>query len=423
MNRAAIATAAAVTMLGTTRPAQAQQVPAPAVAAASVRVAAAPADPVGTTERIAIIDLGPAEDGVARTLLAQAAVAQGLEPLSGEPGTLDLDAAALARAVATAQTAYGALDCAAAVAASRTAMGLGAARQAAGLVDPQLPRALVYMMLCADRAGDRDAAQLAASRLRALGASPTEIPATVWAKYPDVDAVIDRELVPVTIDADVPGAIVWVDLRRVGAAPAHVSLTTTEHVIAVAAGVRRGWALGTAVRAQPAVTIPTTVAAGAWTEVATRVAAWRDHSPAGATTGPTAADLGLVMTAVRAHLVVVRTGDTIVVWGRPGLAGPARILVGRDGAEAGRGTLADASRLIGAAAVRATAWREHAPDPDAPLLTEQPGSGLLLREHDRDAPARWWVYAAVLGAVVAGGIFLYVENAGSDRQRVEVHVP
>jgi hypothetical protein len=67
----------------------------------------------------------------------------------------------------------------------------------------------------------------------------------VWRKYPAVDTIIDRELVTLEIGADVPGAVVFVDLVAAGKAPLTIQLPAGDHLIAVAAGTKRGWAAGT----------------------------------------------------------------------------------------------------------------------------------------------------------------------------------
>ena len=41
----------------------------------------------------------------------------------------------------------------------------------------------------------------------------------------------------------------------------------------------------------------------------------------------------------------------------------------------------------------------------------------------KDPPTKWWVYASVIGAVAAGVAIIYATDTGSDRQRVELHVP
>src|SRR5262245_4648309 len=160
------------------------------------------------SERVAIIDLGPSDPTVRRNI-ATKLVAAGFEvvigggvedALAGEYA--DTDGVLLAAAMAEAQRAFGALDCKAATVAAQQAVGLAAARQAAGLAVPELSRAAAYILLCADRAGDVDAANAAAARVRAAGGSK-DVPADVWKKYPEVDTVIDRDVVALEITADV----------------------------------------------------------------------------------------------------------------------------------------------------------------------------------------------------------------------------
>ena len=82
-------------------------------------------------------------------------------------------ACALAAAMADAQRKFGALACKDAIAAAQTAIAIAAARQAAGLAVPELPRAWTYVLLCADRTRRCDAPRWSRRRsLRALGGSP-----------------------------------------------------------------------------------------------------------------------------------------------------------------------------------------------------------------------------------------------------------
>ncbi|MEO7729713.1 MAG: hypothetical protein ABIY55_01985, partial [Kofleriaceae bacterium] len=160
-------------------------------------------------ERVAIIDLGPAD--AARAQLEAAVSVAGLEPVSGDGveealagHAVDRDASELAAAMASAQRAFGALACGDVTPAAQQAIGIAAARQAAGQPVPELARAWTYVLLCADRDGRLDTAHAAADQLRALGEARTsQVPAAVWAKYPEIDAVANRELVELDIDADV----------------------------------------------------------------------------------------------------------------------------------------------------------------------------------------------------------------------------
>lgn len=388
------------------------------------RSAGSPAPSTGSgREPIAVIDLGPAAASggqgaadIARQLQAAIAAA-GFSPVLGDGvedalagRDVDRDAVVLAAALATAERAFGALACSDAIAAARQAVGIAAARQAAGLPAPELPRAWAYVLLCADRDGQRDLAQSAAGELRALGGS-RDVPDAVWARYPDIDAIAGRELVALDIDADAPGAAIWIDFHPVGASPVHVEIAAGEHVIAAALGSRRGWAAGTAVRSQKALHVPLTDAAGPWAEVARRVAGWRGAMPP-------PAELSWVLARVHARVALIRRGPTVEAWGRVGLSEAPHLLGGDDGTA----PVAEAPRLLGVVADRIAAWSSHAPDPDRPLLTEgSPGRG--GRGDEPEAPTKWWVYAAIGGALAVGATIIIAHEIGSDRQRVELTVP
>ena len=374
-------------------------------------VAAAPA----THERVAIIDLGPRDPALHHQLAATLAAA-GLDVVTGDRldealagESIDSDAIDLAAAMADAQREFGALDCKRASAASEIAISLAAQRQAADLPVPELPRALAYVLLCADRAADVDTAMTTAARLRAIGGSP-DVPAEIWNKYPDIDAVADRELVALEITADTRGAVIWVDFQRIGTAPARVELAAGHHVIAAANGPQRGWAAGRAVASQKQLMVPTRDQRGEWLFVAQRVASWRGARPS-----PT--QLGWVMANVRARVALVRSGDTIEAFGRIGVAEPPR----RIGGDQGIARVVEAERLAALIVERTHAWNDRAPDPDRPLLLDDAPRGADGRK--RDAPTRWWVYASIVGAIAAGAVVLYANDAGGDRQRVELHQP
>jgi len=312
--------------------------------------------------------------------------------------------------MATAQRAFGELACGEVAPAARQAIGLAAARQAAGLPVPELARSWTYLLLCADRENQIDAALTAAGQLRAVGGSP-DVPASVWARYPAVDAVANRELIELELDADQPGAVIWVDFQRVGTAPVHVTVAAGEHVIAAAAGGKRGWASGTAVRTQPSVRVALRDPTGPWSALAARVASWHGKRPS-------PSELAWVLERVHARIALVRLGDTLEAWGKGGLAEQPRRL-GDDTAVA---QLADVERVLGLVTDRVQRWDDHAPDPDRPLLlesTEPRGA----RKDTGDKATKWWVYAAIAGAAAVAGTIIYVHDSAHDQQRVELHYP
>jgi hypothetical protein len=318
--------------------------------------------------------------------------------------------------MATAEHAFGALACGEVVPAARLAIGIAAARQAAGRPVPELARAWAYVLLCADREGQIDAAQAAAGTLRALGGSPA-VPAAVWARYPDVDAIADRELVELDIDADAAGAAIWIDFQPAGASPVHVELPAGDHVIAAAAGTRRGWAAGTAVSTQKALHVPLAETAGPWADVARRVAGWAGKLPP-------PAELAWVLGRVHARIALIRHGDIVEAWGQVGHSEPPHLLGGDDGVA----PLGDAGRVLGMVAQRIRAWDDHAPDPDRPLLVEDPAArtgrtGRTGRNDEPDRPTKWWVYAAIGGALAVAATVLVVHEAAGDHQRVELNYP
>jgi hypothetical protein len=373
-----------------------------------------------THERIAIVDLGPnAADATTRQKLAAAATDAGLDPAVGDDGidaalagqTADLDQPQLTDAIDRATKAFAALDCKTAVPAATLAIGLMAARQADGFPVPELARAYAYQLLCADRTNDSDTAMRAASRLRVVGAPPDVAP--LLTKYPELDSSADRELVEVEVTADVPDAMIWIDHKQIGKAPVKVALGPGQHLLAAAGGTRRGWAAGTAVKAQPTVTIPTQEVAVKWSKLSRRIAAWHG------TVAPVY-EIAAVMAEVHTRILLIRHGDVLEAWGRIG----AKDEPHRLGSEEGVLGLADTAKVMVMMADRAHAWNDHAPDPDQPLLLETPEERAAHnRRGASDTPTRWWVYATIFGAIAAGALLVYAHDQSNDTQRVELHFP
>lgn len=374
-------------------------------------------------ERVAVIDLGPKGSGhgpdddlTVRKAIAGKLVAGGFDPVAGDGledalagESSDADDVLLAAAMAEAQRAFGALDCAAAVTAANQAIGLAAARQAAGIAVPELPRATAYVVLCADRANNVDAAMKAVAKFRAAGGG-NDVPADVLKKYPEMDTVLDRELVPIEITTDVADAEVWIDFHRAGKAPLTVTLPAGEHVIGVASGTKRGWAAGTAIAAQNKLAVPTTDRAGKWSDVAKRIASWKGQRP-------TPQELGWVMAKTQTRIALIRRGNGLEAFGRLALAEPPHKLGDEESIP-----LAEVQRAVALLDDRVNTWKDRAPDPDQPLLVEDGKP----RDRDgklKDPPTKWWVYATVIGAVAAGAAIVFATESGSDRQRVELHVP
>nr|MDQ3370509.1 hypothetical protein [Myxococcota bacterium] len=132
---------------------------------------------------------------------------------------------------------------------------------------------------------------------------------------------------------------------------------------------------------------------------------------------PAPAELGSVMGEVRTRVVLVRHGDTVEAWGRLGRAETPYRLGGDDGVA----KLDDVTRLLALVADRVQTWNDRTPDPDRPLLVETPGD--RVRRDKADAPTKWWVYAAIIGAAAAAGTVVYLNEGGDERQRIELTFP
>lgn len=371
------------------------------------------------SERVAVIDLGPnPADASVRGKLASAIVDASLEPVYGDgiedalAGIdADRDSVELAAAMADAQQKFGTLDCKGAITAAQNAISLGAARQAAGIAVPELAKAWTYVLLCADRTGDAPAGLVAASAIRALGGSP-DVDEKILARYPDVDALSNRDVLEIEVQTATPGADVWIDFHRAGTSPLKVPLASGPHIIAAAKGSQRGVLTGTVVRKQPVVTVPLVDRAGKWTAIANRVAGWHG-------TMPSPAELTTVMTAVNARVALIRKGSTIEAWGHAGLGEPLRRLGNDDGVR----TLDDASDLVALISDRIQTWSDRAPDPDQPLLTETPLEQRARKATEQEPATRWWVYAAIGGAILAGAVVIYAHDTADNTQHVELHYP
>lgn len=404
----------------------AQQVLRKAVAALGLALCAA-AGPAHAGQpqdaTIAVIDLGPGTDAERATRRAdlEKAIAgvQGLRNV-GDGGLraafagehVDARAAAGRKALADAERGFGALDCARAVREAEAAVLELAAAQAAGAaVGGELQQAYVYQLLCADQGGDSGAAQYAARQLRALGAPepPPGVTAAVWNKVPALDATVGLTRWQVDIDvAGGGGGTVWIDHAAAGSAPLAAQLAEGRHLVAVARGGAAAAVAVVAARggAKAAVTLPAEPA-GTWRAIETRVRAWRSGA---AKSSPAA--LGALLASARLRYAVVINGRLqLEVWQRA--RGPAVHL----------GNAADAIE-IGALVQDAERERlQPGIDPDVPLLRESPEERAAAGRSEGPSRQEWWVYAALVGAVVIGAGIVAANELGDDTQRIEITIP
>ncbi|MFT3698247.1 MAG: hypothetical protein QM831_34210 [Kofleriaceae bacterium] len=330
--------------------------------------------------------------------------------LSGEGA--ENDALELATVMATAQQKYGALDCKGTISATKKALPLLAERQAAELAVPELQRAWAYLLLCADRTSDSDLAVRAASRLRVIGVPAEIVPADVLAKYPDVDIVPNVDPVEVDIETEVAGSTIWLDYEKLGVSPMHVALTPGDHVLAAANGARRGFLVGRPIKKQPKLLIEMAEQAGPLADVAAKVKSWKGAVPS-------ADALEEVLQKVHVRAAIIRHDKVVEVWGHAGEVEPLRHLGGDDGTR----SIEDVKAAVALLADRVEGWSSHAPDPDQPLMTESMDERVARAKKSGSEPTRWWVYATIGAAVVAGSIILIAHDSGTDTQEIKLHYP
>jgi len=366
---------------------------------------------------VIVIDLRPAE-GLEASRAEVYDALRGIEGIApredaGLAGALagegsDTDAAELRVALDAARAAYGDLDCKTAAASADVAIDLLAARQAGGIDDgTALRTAWAYALLCADHDGDLRRAQLAANQLRVLGVADGDdagVSAATWARYPEIDASTDRDIIALTVDTTA-GAAVWIDHALVGTAPVTAYVAAGEHVVAAADGPRRGAIRVTAAGKPASATVPLVDRTGTYSSIAAVVKGWRD----GVLT-PNAESLGTVMATLDVRFALILAGKTTVqIWAR----GP-RDELPKKVDDAPRDDVLAIGSLI---TDRVAAWDGRVPDPDLPLLVETPEE---RASRGRSARTKWWIYAAIVGAVVAGSTVLYFQDSAEDRQTIVI---
>lgn len=407
-----------------------------AVAWGSAR--AEPAPPV------AVIDLGDGNglgDGDAAALrreLAASGFAVMSSPeldavLSGQEAGKDLEQALAA--LARARAAFGALDCATAIAASEAALPLIAARAAAGIASDLPARtALGYLLLCHDRAGSFDQALRAAAVLRAL-ASPAELvaqglEAAVLDKYPALDATAAVGLMPLELTVE-SGAAVAIDLGPARAGPRTVYLPPGRHLVAAAAGSRRTGVWVEVSHTTKTLALTLVEQDVPLSRVSERIATWKAQGPDPAGVAALFEQLLLAAqgqpwnpSSPRSPLLLVlgaaSTPAQLQLWASDG-PGQRPTMTALPTPQ-GPWSPQTAAAVLEALRARALAWR---PTP-APEPAGSPNAEALLREtpeaeaSPRRKPTQWWVYAALAGAVTVGGAVILANELSDDTQRVEL---
>lgn len=386
---------------------------------------------------VAVIDLGEGDAaGLRRELAASGfAVMSGPEldaVLSGQEAGRDLEQAVAA--IARAKEAFGALDCATAIAASQEALPALAARAAAGIAGAKAARtALGYLLLCHDRAAAFDEALRAAALLRAV-ASHAELTAqgldaAVLDKYPALDATAAVGLVPLELQVE-SGAAVSIDLGPARAGPLTVYLSPGRHLIAAAAGSRRTGVWVEVSHTTKSLALSLVEQDVPLSRVSERIATWKAQ-------GPDPAGVA----ALFEQLLIAAQGQPwnpssprsplLLVLGA--ISTPAQLQLWASDGPGQRPTMTalpvpqepwsaqSTSAIVEALRARQLAWRS------TPLLDEPaPSAEALLRDvpekdsSPRRKPTQWWVYAALAGAVTVGGAVILANELSDDTQHVEL---
>jgi hypothetical protein len=348
------------------------------------------------------------------------------EATTGRDGGRDLREA-LAQLAAT-RDAFARLDCAAALVAGRAAIAAMEARAAAGSDERAgLTAAWSYLLLCHDRAGDVDQAMRAAAALRVLGAASAPpgaaltapIDAALWAKYPEVDVTVNRDVYELAIESE-PDAVVTIDHRAVGRSPLKAFVPVGPHLVASGVGSRRA-ARWIDVTAPDRIELRLREQDAPLSRISERVASWKQRPPDGAQ-----------IASFLENLLIAAQGQP---WNPSSARSPVLVILGLAGdphrgqvwASDGPGLLptttevalsapVDASALLVAVRQRSLVWVEPRPEPVvsdrqvAPTVGERPRT-------------QWWVYAALAGAVAVGAGVIVAQEASQDTQRVELRWP
>jgi len=321
-------------------------------------------------------------------------------------------------AVTKAREAYGSLDCVKAAAAAGDAIIALSAVQARGIdARASLVQAYVYVLLCS---GDDQATAFgAAARLRGLGVDPPPgVSATVWAKYPEVDATSNVYLVALEVATEPDGAEVWIDHALAGKAPLTVHVGEGDHIAAASAG-GAGAAVRLAIRGRQARQVTVAIPSGPGASGrADAIRAWVDNWRSGQR-APTPRDIYQLLDTVGVRTAVLLTvqtdtgSDRVEAWGSPtGGDKKVAVLIGSGRPD----QLGEVFQLV---RDTVSSWDRAGPLPipgDGPGPVRHPDDGTY-----KSKP--WWIYAAIAGAVVLGGAVIVGSELAEDRQVIRLEYP
>ncbi len=369
-------------------------------------------------ERVVLVELRAGDNaklaksraGLTASLESQPGIALRTNPeLDAALAGLDYHRAAMdaTKALDSARTAFGRLDCKHVDTSTMSAIGVFAGMQAAEApVAESLRVAYTYRLLCADSAGRRTDAMRAASRLRTLRGPlpPRGIGAAVWARYPEVDAATNVLMARLTITGP-HGAKVWVDHTNRGAAPVTVIVARGIHRVALATKADHVSKLIHVTSDSASTNLVPAPRAAVWRQVRARVAAWRRK-----TSSPSRAGLAALMKDTGVRFAIVITGPQAVVWGVRDSAPVAQRL--------GVAPIAAPEKLAAIIVDGAREFDGQAPRTAVPLLVGKHGATTPKKQ-----PQKWWVYASIIGAVAVGAGIIISRDLATDRQRIQLSWP
>jgi len=232
----------------------------------------------------------------------------------------------------------------------------------------------------------------------------------LMAKYPEVDAIIDREMIELSIDADVAGATCG-SITAASASRRSRSRSRGDHVLAV-----RGPGLAARRRVGdrgPHAAVDQDPDDRAGDEVERAREADRELARV-----PPPEDIGRCRRGARAHRLI-RHGDVIEAWAASATRRRRTSSATRRDAER-----RDATKVMGLVLDRVHAWNDHAPDPHQPLLVESPAERLRRKGGGEGRADESGGSVTRRCSVRSPPVRLDLrDDRSSDTQHIEVHVP